>query len=363
MKPDTAPRRRWFSSLMVVAIGTLAVGTLANRAVTQVPGALPATAPEPTNVDPASKDYGTRAVAYINKNRVVTRAELAEFLIARGGYEKVELLVNKMIIEEAAREAKITVTTQEMEVAFADDLKISNPPIQKKDFVNVVLPRYGKSLYEWMEDVIRPRLLLTKMCRENVKVNPEDLTKAFEREYGEKRAVKIIIWPTGDGLKNVYKVWGTIRNDAVEFDRVARGQANASLAATAGEIKPIAKHIVGDEKDKQVETIAYALNEGEVSQIFETQQGFMVMKLLKKLPADATVKFENVKERLEREMFDIKLAQEIPKQFAKLNLAATPQILLNGPPTLWKFEQSAKEKAEDALRLQQAIQPVGGVAK
>ena len=180
MKPDTAPRRRWFSSLMVVAIGTLAIGTLANRAVTQVPGALPTTAPEPTNVDPASKDYGTRAVAYINKNRVVTRAELAEFLIARGGYEKVELLVNKMIIEEAAREAKITVTTQEMEVAFADDLKISNPPIQKKDFVNVVLPRYGKSLYEWMEDVIRPRLLLTKMCRENVKVNPEDLTKAFE---------------------------------------------------------------------------------------------------------------------------------------------------------------------------------------
>src|SRR5437868_1319121 len=77
----------------------------------------PPKAQEPTLIDAAAKDYGTRPVAYIYESIPVTRADLAEFLIARGGYEKVELLVNKMIIEKEAERAGIKVTTTEMDKA------------------------------------------------------------------------------------------------------------------------------------------------------------------------------------------------------------------------------------------------------
>ena len=49
-------------------------------------------------------------VAMIYGNVPVTREELGEFLIARGGYEKVDLLVNKRIIEVEAARRNITVT-------------------------------------------------------------------------------------------------------------------------------------------------------------------------------------------------------------------------------------------------------------
>ncbi len=119
-------------------------------------------------------------------NVPVTREELGEFLIARGGYEKVELLVNKKIIEIEAARRNVTVT--EIEVRKPGSKKTSTAwASRKEDFIKHILPRYGKTLYEWTEDVIKPRLLLTKMCRDRVKVTEDDL-KRLVREQVRRAA-------------------------------------------------------------------------------------------------------------------------------------------------------------------------------
>jgi hypothetical protein len=338
----------------LLSFGILALGTtlLANRAFTQPPVTKPV---EPTLVDAKAKDYGSRPVAYIYGNVPVTRADLAEFLIARGGYEKVELLVNKLIIEEEAKRRGITVTTQEMEAAFKADLNISNPPIKKDDFINLILPKYNKTYFEWMEDVVRPRLILGKMCASRVKVTEDDVKRLFERDYGEKKLVRIIIWPKGENIKDITKVWEKIRDNEVEFERAARSQANASLGATGGEIKPIARYQIGDGKDLIVEKQAFSLKEGEVSKVFETNQGFMVIKLDKTIPLEAKVKLADVKDALAREAYDIKQTQEIPVMFTELTKSAAPQVLLNGPPAQWRFEKSNLEKATEVY--EQNVQP------
>ena len=67
-------------------------------------------------------------------------------------------------------------------------------------------PRYNKTLYEWTEDVIKPRLLLGKMCQGRVRVAEEDMKKAFENKYGEKRQAKIICWSKED-LRAAERQW------------------------------------------------------------------------------------------------------------------------------------------------------------
>jgi hypothetical protein len=111
----------------------------------------------------------------------------------------------------------------------------------------------------------------------------------------------------------------------------------------------------------RVEQIAFGLREGEVSQIFETNQGFMVMKLMKVLPPDGVV-FEKVKETIHREAFELKQSAEIPKFFAELNKAANPNMLLSGPPSEWRFDTKAKDVAADVLRSAPPVQPAGGTA-
>ena len=328
----------------------------------------PARADEPEKLPPgiptaaaAEADYADRPIAYIHGGAVpVTRRDLGEFLIARMGAEKVELLVNKMIIEDACRKAGVTVTQKEMEAALADDL--GGLSIQKDQFIQVVLPRYGKTYYEWMEDVIRPRLLLTKLCRDRVQVSEEDVKKQFEREYGEKRRVQIIGWPKGEDFNAIQKVYAKVRESQEEFDRAARSSSNPSLAAANGFVKPISRHLPAQEQ--MVEERAFSMQPGEISEIIGTTQGKIVMKLHEIIPPVEGVTFEDVRPRLEKQAFEEQMSKEIPKFFAELKATADPEVFYTGPAE-WQFVAPAKS-ADDLLK--GAIQtpgtapivPVGG---
>jgi hypothetical protein len=333
-----------------VAWGLVAAGLGGSALVAQSPPpAAPPAAPAPSRADDA-----LRPVAVIYGNVPVTRQDLGEFLIARGGADKLELVVNKMIIEYECKKRNISVTEKEMEAALLEDL--AGLSINKADFIRAVLPRYGKTLYEWMEDVIRPRLLLSKLCHDRVKVDDADLMKQFEREYGEKRRVQIVMWPKGDNLTVIQEEWAKIRNNQSEFDRAARSQANPALASCAGNIKPIGRHAYAE--DKRVEEIAFQLKVGEVSEIIGTSQGYVVMKLHQIIPPDDSVKFEAVKPRLFKQAFDERMTQEIPKCFAELKEAAKPKMLLDGPP-LWKDDVRPGKPVEDVLQGPGTAPPMG----
>lgn len=331
---------------ITAAAGMTALAQNANDSGTNKPA-------QPTLIDAAARDYGMRPVAYIYNDVPVTRAELAEYLIARGGYEKVELLVNKKIIEKEAADRGIVVTPQEMEAAVAKD--IGDLGIRKQEFIEVVLAKYGKTYYEWMEDVVRPRLLLTAMCRQDVAITEEDLKWEFERQYGEKRQVQLIMFPKGDSLKEVTRIWERVRNNADEFDRAARQQANPGLASTAGHVSPIGRHLPVE--DKIIEEKAFKLQSGEVSEILEASQGYIIIKCIGVIKANDTVEFEKVRNDLHNSVFEIKLAKELPKCFEKLKAKAKPLILMSGPPSQWRFDKQNREKAEDVLKEASATSP------
>jgi hypothetical protein len=325
-------RRMWACGLAVCGLG---VGT----AHAQAPGQPPIR--QAAAVQPAD-DAATRPVAYIYGTTPVTRQDLGEFLMARGGADKLELLVNKKIIEHECARRNVVVTQQEMEAALAEDVK--GLSIKKEEFIKVVLPRYGKTYYEWMEDVVRPRLLLTKLCKDQVKVTDDDLKKMFEREYGEKRRVQVMMWPNGDNDKVILEQWGKMRSvvdkegkiqsNQEAFDEAARQQANPALASTRGHIKPLGRYMYAE--DLAVLETAFKLKVGEVSEPIRTLQGTFCVKLHEVIPPDAKVAFDAVRDQLYKQAYEEKLSQEIPKYFAKLKEAAEPRFIYTGPE-LWKM--------------------------
>lgn len=327
-------QRNRLRRLAACALAVGGIGVIAN-AVAQQPAPAPAAAPTAD---------ATRPVAYIYGSEPISRAEFGEFLMARGGVDKLDLFINMKIIEHECTKRGIKVDQKEMEAALMEDL--AGLSVSKSDFIKQVLPRYGKTLYEWMEDVIKPRLLLAKMCQDRIQVTDDDLKKQFEREYGEKRQMQIIIWPKGDDLKSIQETYGKIRNNADEFDRAARGQANPSLAAACGNIN-IARYTQGEEAIV-IET-AYKLNPGEVSEVLSTRLGYVVLKLKAIVPPDANANFEKVKDRLRKQAKDEKLTQEIPKLFAELKTQAKPNLIFTGPE-LWKVIAGTDSAPENMLK-------------
>jgi hypothetical protein len=314
------------------------------RAAPPAPAAAPAQQPPA-----ASSDYSQRVVAYIHGTVPITREELGEYLIARFGHDRLEMFVNRRIIEIACQKRGIDVT--EAEVNAAIDADCAKVGVERAAFINQVLTRKGKSLYEWKEDVIKPGLMLTKLCVEEkrVHVGDDDLQQTFQSVYGPKVECRIIIWPP-DEQKIALQMYDKLRKSEEEFERAARSQAMSDLAAVGGRIRPIA-HFSGTHPE--VEKEAYSLKPGEISRLIVTPQGTVCLKCDKLIPADPQAKFEEMKEAMRKEVFEKKVEAESRKLFVTLHDEAKPVLFL-------KKKVSAEELKRD---VETELKQAGGIQK
>jgi len=294
------------------------------------PGVAPA--PRAEHPDP-------RVLAVLYGNVPVTRTDLGEFLIARGGYERLESLLNVKIVNVEAAKRGVVATPEEIEAALGEDLK--GLKIEKVDFVTKVLPKVKKSLPDYLEDEVRPRVLLGKMCPPKAAATDDELKKAFERHFGEKREAKIILWGK-DEFRRAQKEWLEARKGEAEFDRVARAQNDPHLAPGAGRVAPIGRH--GDAPNPLIEKVVFELQVGELSQLFQTPAGILCVKCTGVIPPTPGVDFATVKPALEKEVLARRQTQEVAALFAQLKAAANPQLILRGPPT-------EQEKADDVRQI------------
>jgi parvulin-like peptidyl-prolyl isomerase len=321
---------------MAGMLGIAAIAFFAGRLMPT--SAVQAGPPEPNSVPPAvgNAEANKRVVAYLHGGKVpITREDLGEYLIARMNPEKVELLVNKMIIETACKERGIIVTPAEVDEIFKQDLAGIN--VNRKQFVENVLKQYGKTEYEWREDVLKPRLQLAKLCRLEIKVTDQEIKEAFDAEYGPKVEGRIIIWPK-DEERIAFKQWEEIRGDEDKFAQAAAQQPVSSLAATGGRIKAFG-HKSGTHPD--LEAAAFRLQPGQITPIILTNEGHVCFKLDQQIPPNDKIKLEDMRERLSKLVYEKKVAQEIPKHFKALRDAAQPVVLLRKTETSEDLEKSA----------------------
>lgn len=326
----------------LIAAGLVAAVTVAfflgrkgalSGAQAQAPGTL-----QEIGGSPVASDPNLRIVAYIHGNIPITREELGEYLIARFGAERTEMLVHRRIVDMACKAANIYVTEAEINAQLQEDLK-SFKIMSIKDFENVVLRRYNKSLYEWKEDYIRPKLQMAKLVRPTITVTADDLKKAFEARYHEKVECRMIVLLPEQKAK-WDEIWHQVSGSEQKFDEWARTQPLTHVAANAGKVPPIHKHF-GDPK---IEAEVFKLKDGQVSSKMEMPDGSAVIfKRDKLIPADTTVREEDVRVKLHEDIREFKLAQEIPKAFQQLMKQANPQVYLRPQPRQQDLERSAQQ--------------------
>ncbi len=232
------------------------------------------------------------------------------------------------IIERACAEKGIAVTESEVDTALDKDLKMLKTT--REDFVTKTLKQYNKSLVEWREDVLRPRLLLQKLVGPRVKVDEADMRRAFENQYGPKVSCRMILWP-GSNEKAARKLCDECRTDEAAFDRAAKSQGNAALAATGGQVDPFSRYGYEtanyDTASQRLADAAFQLKLGEVSAPIRSGDQIIVLQCVKQIPA-AAANFDSVKPELFRILVEKKIETEIPKLFQALKDDAKPKLLL-----------------------------------
>jgi hypothetical protein len=317
------------------------------------PGPLPAqvAAPDmspssaPPQAPPVSPEYANRVVAYIG-NVAVTREELGEYLIARYGGEKLEHMVNKRIIEDACKARGIQVSAADVEADLVETIRGLN--ITQREFIDKVLKNYRKTLYEWKEDVVRPKLMMNRYCRDRVVCTPEDLQKAFDAYYGEKVECRMILWPLSEKRQALME-YARLRDSEEAFAKKAKEQATPTLAAKGGKLDPFGRNCFGN---ADVEREIFTLHPGELTSVIEAPEGLIVLKLDGRKPANTTVSFNAVREQLTREILEKKTQAEIPRTFVELRKQANVHLILkdsNKPYDLISTTESLMAEANNPL--------------
>ncbi len=331
--------------LLGLAAAAFVIGRIgiASRATAVPPQPAPSAQPQQS-----PSDYSRRAVAYIYGTQIISREDLGEYLIARQGADKLDLLVNKMIIESACKKRGITVTAAEVEEEVQKDVQAFK--LNMKDYEQKVLKPRGMSLYELREDAIRPRLALTKLCRDRVQVTEKDILDAYEAYHGEKIQGRMIMFPKGE-QRLAMKLYDKLRSSEEEFQRQAQTQASPSLAAQGGKFAPFGRNFIDN---KELERAAFSLQPGEVSQIVGTPEGEVIFKCDARIPPDGT-KLEDVRATLVQAIMEKKISDEMRKVAAELRKEANPKLFLTKV-------QKQEEWLEEIRRLDAEAERLSGPA-
>ncbi|MCY2946454.1 MAG: peptidylprolyl isomerase [Planctomycetota bacterium] len=337
-KPSMKIARAWLWALGLSAtFGIISWNTRHPQAGAQGPATKPVRPVTQIGGSNPQSDYSSRVVAFVYDSVPITREELGEYLIQRMGSERIEALVNKRIIEIECKKVQIEVTEAEVEAALEEDLAGLN--VDRKVFVDRVLKGYKKTLLEWKEDVLRPKLMLGKLVKSRVKVTEADLKRAFDAYHGEKVDCRIIMWEKGSE-KAAMSDYAKIRDSEDEFARAAKNQKSPTLASAGGKIRPLSRNTTGNE---DLEKAAFSLQPGEVSALVGTPEGLVVIKCDNRVPSDTTVNFEAMRPKLTKEVTEKKIQAEIPVLFAEMRKKAAPKLLLTGAGGPENLTQSTKD--------------------
>ncbi|HQR07824.1 MAG TPA: peptidylprolyl isomerase [Gemmatales bacterium] len=267
------------------------------------------------------KQPDNKAVVAVVNGVPITRQQLADELIARKGRAQLEALVHRTLIEQTCKDKGINVSEKEVQEELISEMKAS-ASANLADFEKSMLKPKRTSLFEYREDVIRPRIMIDKLAASQLTLTDEDLKREFACHYGPKVAIRIITFKDAQIAK---RTWGEIRGNAQMFIRYAKQQENLDLAASAGMMVPFGRHTTHDEIEKR----AFELKDGEISEVIQTpQRGYVIILKDHEYPARTDVTLEQKKEELRASAMEKKRQTKVPEIIAEIKKQASTKIQL-----------------------------------
>jgi hypothetical protein len=328
-------RGNWRKAVIfaVVMVSTVLAYALGRHTSPEAVAVLPQPAPvqnaaqQATVSKSAATETSNSSIVATVYGAVITRQDFSEYLIAREA-KRLDQFVNKRIIEHYCQERGVSVSDAEIDAAILNDLGPMR--MEAKQFLDQILKKNNMSFYEWREDVIRPQLMLKKIVTNMVRVEAEDLQKAYEAEFGEKRECRIIMWPESMRQHVLSEIYCKIRDNDDEFERAARTQANPSLAACGGRLnKPISRYSLAD---RTIEDCVFHLKQGEMTEVLQQGPDLVVFKCDNVVPrVENPPALTTVRDKYEEIIKEVKIRDEMPKLFEKLHEEAKVTTYLETP--------------------------------
>ncbi len=280
-----------------------------SRPAARTPAAAPASPP------------AAHPVALVNGTEI-TRDRLAAECLGRHGAGVLETLVNRRLIEQACRQAGVTVTAADVDAEI--DAMSRRFGVPRDKWIELLRQERGVTPKHYAEEIVWPMIALRRLASAAVEPTPEELQEAYEKQFGPAVKARIIVSRTRADAERCRAQALAAPDD---FAALARQHSiDVGSASVNGWVTPIRLH----SGDPLFDRAAFALAEGEISDVVQVADQFIVIKCEGHLPADTTP-LADVRPRLAEEIRERKSRQASNDVFRKLQDSATVENVLNDP--------------------------------
>jgi len=264
----------------------------------------------------------THNVMALVNGKDISREALVEACVQRFGEDVLESLVNKRLITNHCANHNITVTQAEIDAEI--DRMAKRFQLGRDQWLQMLEKERGVTAQEYARDIVWPTLALRKLADKELQVSPEEIQKAYEREFGPMVRARLIA--VSDGAK-ARQIHAQLMANPESFAKAAiEHSEDVNSASIGGLIQPIRRHV----GDPAIEAEAFRLQPGQISSIIQVAQQFIILKCDEQLQAQP-MPLAQVQERLVERIKEEKLRDAATGIFEKVQKTAVVKNVYNDP--------------------------------
>lgn len=270
-----------------------------------------ATAQEKSKTQAAPLAAIPKVVAVVD-GQTISRDKLADDCLLRYGSTVLDNLLHKHLILQACQSKAINITQSDVNEEIAR--QASKFGLSTKLFLQALEEERDITPENYAADVTWPMLALRALAADQIAVQPEEIERILQSEYGAKVQVRMIAIANKARAEELH---AEAVSDPTQFRRLAKEfSEDAPSASVEGLLPPIRRN----GGDDQIERIAFQLSPDEISPIFPIGEMNIILQCVRHLPATppSPQLLPSIKQRIEDKLRDQRLGEAANTIFAKL---------------------------------------------
>ena len=243
--------------------------------------------------------------------------------------ETLERLIDKLILQQRAKEYGVSVSDEELDAAINNIMASNNVNI---DEFKAEIERAGHS-FEGYKETIRTQIIQSKLVsievRSKVVITEEKVNEYYNQHYVKKSD------HDGYHILQIGFVWGETASSSTKEEakskaelvrkRIVNGEDFTELAKMSSELPSATDGgDIGVFSEEELATymrdVIITMRPGDISPVVETPVGYQFFKLLSVKKGDLIVQepYENVKEKIKEQLYEEELKTHFEKWVTKL---------------------------------------------
>lgn len=216
-----------------------------------------------------------KVVAVVN-GKTISRDQLANECLRRYGTIVLDNLLNKQLILQACKAKGIQVTQQDVNEEIAR--VAAKVGLTVKMFLETLQEERDITPEQYASEITWPMLALRALAADQIEVQPEEVEKLLQAEYGPKVQVRMIAVSAKEKADQIHK---SATAAPASFRRLAKEHSeDAASAAVDGLLPP-----VRNDPDDLLSRIAFQLQPNQISPVFQIGEMHIVLQCVRHLEA------------------------------------------------------------------------------